>query len=289
MVFRGSGAGGMTCPICAALMRPDVLQDTYRCPSCDFFASTLPVQINQTSRIDEAARECGLAQVRSVAFAKILDTCARHLAAGASMLEVGCGHGWFVRAASARGYAVTAIEPDKDVKQAPGVAVLRGFFPNVLPETARYDAIVFNDVFEHLPDIDGMAGHVDARLNPGGIAVVNLPVSTGLIFRLARIVARLGYKAPLARMWQQGLPSPHLSYFSAAALGRLMPRHGLALVERQPLEAIGREGLYQRIRYDQAMPAPMAVGLYVAALAVHSVARWFPADIEYFVFRKGGG
>ena len=46
-----------------------------------------------------------------------------------------------------------------------------------------FDAIIFNDVFEHLPDpIDAIVA-VERLLADDGILVLNLPSSDGLFFR----------------------------------------------------------------------------------------------------------
>jgi len=53
---------------------------------------------------------------------------------------------------------------------------------------ARFDAITFNDVFEHLPDVNGMAQILPDYLEPGGTVIVSLPVADGLISRMVRLV-----------------------------------------------------------------------------------------------------
>jgi 2-polyprenyl-3-methyl-5-hydroxy-6-metoxy-1,4-benzoquinol methylase len=57
-----------------------------------------------------------------------------------------------------------------------------------MPDGARFDAITFNDVFEHRPDVNGMAQILPDYLEPGGTVIVNLPVADGLIFRMVRLV-----------------------------------------------------------------------------------------------------
>jgi hypothetical protein len=75
-------------------------------------------------------------------------------------------------------------------------------------------------VFEHLPDPYGVAQVLRKHLSSRGFVIINLPVSDGLVFRFARTLARIGVRAPLERMWQVGMPSPHLSYFSGITLSR---------------------------------------------------------------------
>lgn len=282
---------GMACAICGTAMLDDALAQTFRCPACGFLASRLAVRIGTAGAIDEATRARALRPLRMANFRQLLDACADLLPPGARLLDVGCAHGWFMQEAGARGIACTGIEPDPamaEFARAAGLPVLEGYFPQVLPPSMRFDAVAFNDVFEHLPDVPAMARATAEALAPGGIAIVNLPVAEGFIFRTARTLARLGLRGPLARMWQQGLPSPHLSYFTAPTLCRLFERHGLRLERQGRLASITVEGLYARIRFDRATGPVRAAILYAAALAAAAVARFMPADIRYFVFRRAG-
>jgi len=283
------GDPGMTCAVCGAPMRPDRLDATWRCPACGFFSSSLPVRINEIERIDEDAREQSLKPIRLANFAALLDTCAAYLPRRARVLDIGCAHGWFLGAAELRGYQATGIEPDQRMAleaRAAGHDVLIGFFPDCVPGAEAFDAVTFNDVFEHLEHLDLTLEAVRDRLDPDGLLIINLPVSDGLIFRLARLAARVGVRGPLARLWQEGLPSPHRSYFSAETLPRLVARHGFVLRTSGSLRSLTREGLYQRIRYDRRVGAAQAALVYLAARTLIPVLRLFPSDVGYFVFAR---
>lgn len=281
----------MDCFLCDAPMRPDVLEGTFRCAACGLYRSDFPVAINpaEDGRLDEARRERALKTLRVANFARLVAACRPHLPAGASLLDVGCAHGWFLQAAAAAGYRATGLEPDCDVAaraRAEGAAVIKGFFPDALAHGETYDAIAFNDVFEHLPDAQAMAEAVRARLNPGGVLILNLPLAEGAVFRLARLAARLGLRGPLRRMWQEGLPSPHLAYYSAAALLRLLAAHGFEPVARGRLASMTTRGLWPRIRYDRSLSAPKAAVLFLAAMGLTAVSALLPPDIGYFILRR---
>jgi SAM-dependent methyltransferase len=239
--------------------------------------------------LDEARRESALKSLRMTNYDVILDGCSQLIPPRARMLDVGCAHGWFLEAARRRGYEAVGIEPDNQmaaIAHLAGHDVRVGLFPNALSGAETYDAIVFNDVFEHLPDVDAAVRSIRAHLNEGGVVVINLPVSDGLIFRLARIAARLGLTGVLSRMWQQGFPSPHLSYFSKETLPRFMEKRGLRLLASGRLESVRTEGLFQRIRYDKSIGVPKAIALYVAAVSIGLLTNLFPSDIHFFVFKK---
>jgi len=243
------------CAICDTTMAPDVAQDTFRCPRCGFFASEMPVLINSIDRIDETVRERALKPIRLANFHQLLTECAALLPQGATLLDVGCAHGWFIEAATGRGLSCTGIEPDQHMQQRAkeaGHTIIAGFFPDAMPDTARFNAITFNDVFEHLPNIRQIIQTLPNFLRPGGIVIINLPVANGLIFRLSRAAARLSLTAPLDRMWQKGLPSPHLSYFTEQTLQRLFTAAGFTLIQRGQLASISLARLIHRFDAGQA-------------------------------------
>jgi SAM-dependent methyltransferase len=278
----------MACAICGAAMVPDRTPETFHCPGCGFFASKLPVRINAVALIDEDARERALKPVRLANFQQLLAECADLLPKGATLLEVGCAHGWFMEVATAMGMICVGIEPDRDMQQratSVGHNVIAELFPDAMPDGARFNAITFNDVFEHLPDVNGTTLKLSDYLQPDGVVIVNLPVAEGFIFRIARAAARFGIKSPLDRMWQRGLPSPHLSYFTASTLQRLFSRAGFTLLRRGQLASVVTDGLYDRIRYDSSIGPIKAAALYAAARTVRMMSSAFASDIQYFVFR----
>jgi SAM-dependent methyltransferase len=276
------------CSVCDNAMVSDLVPATFRCPACGFFASKLPVRINSVQRIDEDARERALKGIRLSNFQQMLTECADLLPSGARLLDIGCAHGWFMEAAKACGVTCVGIEPDLEMQRrarSAGHNVIAGLFPDAMPDGARFDAITFNDVFEHLPDVNEIAHILPDYLEPDGAVIVNLPVADGLIFRMARLAARFGVRNPLARMWQAELPSPHLSYFTRMTLRRLFERAGFSCVRQGQLQSLSSNGLYDRIRYDRDIGPVKATVLYMLALVAGAVNGVFPSDIQYFVFR----
>ena len=79
--------------------------------------------------------------------------------------------------------------------------------------------------------MNGMAQILPDYLEPGGTVIVNLLVADGLIFRMVRLVA-------LNRMWQAGLPSPHLSYFTGKTLQQLFEAAGFSCVRQGQLQPL---------------------------------------------------
>jgi SAM-dependent methyltransferase len=273
-------------------MSTDAIPDTYRCLTCGFYKSVFPVRINAVRRIDENVRARALKSLRLANFRRILGHCASLLPEQAMILDVGCAHGWFMEVAKAQGYRAVGVEPDQDMAQvarAHGHNVAIGYFPDAISSDRTFDAISFNDVFEHLPSVGEIAEIIPSYLKPGGLLIVNLPVSNGMIFWLARTAAFVGIKGPLERMWQKGLPSPHQSYFSRSNLPTFLARYGFTLVVDAPLPSIELKGLYDRIRYDRSVNAIQGMTLHAASVVAWLASAFFPSDIRVLVFRRGSG
>ena len=81
-----------------------------------------------------------------------------------------------------------------------------GFFLGDLQDHGPYDVIAFNDVFEHLPSPVLAIKRVEELLSVDGTVVINLPSSEGALFRIATLLAAMGFTSPLERLWQMAFP-----------------------------------------------------------------------------------
>lgn len=281
----------MVCIVCGSRQSQGLAEWHQTCPSCAYESATLPVAINRQAagRVDELERETGLKALRLENFRLIVDAARRHAPAGGrKLLDVGSAHGWFLETARAS-FDVLGVEPDAVVggkAVARGLPVRPGYFPDVLHEDERFDVIVFNDVIEHIPDIHRALDACAERLNENGILILNLPNSRGFFYRLAKIVARLGWRRPFERLWQKDLPSPHVHYFDEANLSQLVALHGLVLLESQELPALRARGLLERLRCAGGIPRLSLYLQYVAILATIPLLRLFASDIIVCVFKK---
>jgi hypothetical protein len=125
-----------------------------------------------------------------------------------------------------------------------------------------------------------------AHLAPGGLLCVNCPDRRGLFYRVADIADALGFSGALERLWQVGLPSPHLWYLTPAALERAAARAGLKRVATARLKTIAVSGLWGRIRYVKTQSLGLSLAAYAFALATQPLARLLPADASASIFRR---
>jgi SAM-dependent methyltransferase len=136
------------------------------------------------------------------------------------LLEIGCGEGYFLRAARAAGYAVAGVDANPEragqVSQSLGVEVRSGLFEE-LQFTHTYDVVYHCDLLSHFPDPVAALKKMSSMLNPGGI--------------LAFEVGTLGGVHPLWYRWIGLLGYPqHRWLYSERSLQMLLDQAGLRLV-----------------------------------------------------------
>lgn len=278
------------CPACGGPLEGRLESWLLFCAGCGLWRSTLGSEdrLQDSRALDEPRRVSGLAHLRDENYRRTLDVLRRlGPLEGKRLLDVGCAYGWFLAAAREAGMLPAGLEPDPGIAaaaSAAGLPVWAGYFPNAVPPGETFDVIVFNDVLEHIYDLDGVLSACRRLLRPGGLLVVSAPDSRGALFRASRLLAGLGARGLLHRLWQKGYPSPHLSYFDAGSLARLMRRHGLVPRARRPLRSLTTRGLWSRLHMDRR-PSLVSAASYLALLAALPVLiHLLPSDQSLAVF-----
>jgi 2-polyprenyl-3-methyl-5-hydroxy-6-metoxy-1,4-benzoquinol methylase len=246
-------------------------------------------QIEAHQPLDEIARESGLRAIRNSNFKKLLSKISALTQAKNKLLDVGCAHGWFLELAQKQ-FDVLGIEPDQaifDQASKLGLPMRLGYFPAVLNSTEKFDVIVFNDVIEHIPDIQSAVKACHHHLSPDGLLVLNLPNSNGTFYRLSKIFTYLSFSGFFDRMWQVGMPSPHVHYFNQQNLGSLLNDQGFKIRESGRLDTLSFAGLYTRLAYAQKKSNPLVtIPLYFTICLGIPVLKILPADITYTIAQR---
>ena len=265
------------------------LRDWHKvCRACHYESASLTPTINgahHSTELNEAARSTGLMQVRQLNFRALTKQILKYVPAGSTLLDVGCAHGWFLDIARDQ-FTVEGIEPDRAVYEQTakrGLPLRYGYFPEALEASDTYDVITFNDVIEHIPAIGAALQAVRSHLNPNGILLVNVPDRDGVFYRIATFLCRLGITSFFDRLWQTGLPSPHVHYFNRKTLTTLLARSGFKVHTYGRLETIVLHGLYKRIAYVGNNHAVINGLLYLAVAAAIPVLKLLPSDILYVI------
>ncbi|WP_304912430.1 bifunctional 2-polyprenyl-6-hydroxyphenol methylase/3-demethylubiquinol 3-O-methyltransferase UbiG [Hydrogenophaga sp.] len=280
------------CPVCNCSMRAGLAIWHFECDGCGYEMARFQPAINEVlahEKIDETSRATGLQALRVENFNRLLEVIVQSGPRTGRLLDVGCAHGWFLEAAKKQGFDAVGIEPDLNIFKVTTqreLSVRQGYFPDVLGEAERFDVIVFNDVFEHIPDMIATLNGCKEHLTPNGVLVLNLPSSSGFFYRIARLLMRLHIKSFFERLWQKGLPSPHLHYFSAANIQLLLHANGFEEVGRGRLASIRLKGLFTRISYtkEHALPVRLLMCLIIAIIFPFTLVM--PSDIIYSISRK---
>lgn len=103
----------------------------------------------------------------------------RQVMPAGTILEVGCGGGFFLQAAREAGYRIFGVEADQaragQAAQRSGAQVIANDFMQVDFRHCRVDAVVMWDVFEHLAAPDMVLEHIRRMLRPGGYFMTVVP------------------------------------------------------------------------------------------------------------------
>ena len=283
----------MTCALCGSSVdRFRRVPWLFRCRGCGVWLSSLQPAIGSgtAADVDEQSRIAGLRPVRDAGYRRLLGEVA-HLRSlkGARVLDVGSGHGWFLEAAAEAGSAAVGIEPEEDVARSTqdrGLDVRLGFFPEALEPEDRFDVVTYNDVFEHLPDLDTILAATHGVLVEDGLLAISIPTSEGLAYRLSLWAAAFGLMTPLRRLWQYDYPSPHLWYFDERSLVGLLERSGFTLERVGRLPSIERAGLRERVYADPRRSLATSVSMGLAWLLAPILNRPSASDAMFVVLRR---
>jgi len=150
---------------------------------------------------------------------------------GGRLLEIGCGEGWFLKAALAAGYEARGLEfSDYGLRRfnpelAGRVAFGDAFeaLDRLIDEKSAVEVCVMEHVLEHVLDPEALLARLPAILAPGGVVAITVPNDFSAVQREAQALGHIDQAFWVA-------PPQHLNYFNADSLPRLMSRMGFEVV-----------------------------------------------------------
>ena len=153
--------------------------------------------------------------------------------ANSKVLDVGCGTGSVTQIIAAlSGARIIGLEPDPDraaLAQSRGVEVINGYLTaELIGKLGLFDAIVFADVLEHLPDPASVLQLATSFLKPGGCVVLSVPNVAHWSVRINLIKGRFD-PAPYGIM-----DGTHLHWFTRASLLRWLKTMEMVVEEIRP-------------------------------------------------------
>ena len=256
------------CPMCHAseslphltLCRDRTRFEIVRCARCRFVFVSNPQ--GETFEATQTAPAAVPQKGRHRQIKRICDRVLSPARGGCRIVEIGAGWGGLAQtfATDAR-YRYVGFEPSAaraGFCRAHGFNVREHLFRGPDSLDGPVDAVVIDNVLEHVMDPDELLTAAVAALRAGGLLVVIVPN--------VHDVRQLQPHWRKRHHWQ---PHCHINYFSADDLGRLFERHGLRL------RFFGRQAV-GALRDDLAFLPRMladAVGLHVLGLNVYGVKR----------------
>jgi SAM-dependent methyltransferase len=156
---------------------------------------------------------------------------ARGGASGGKLLEIGCGEGWFLKAALAAGHDARGLEfSDFGLKRFnPDLADRVTFgdafegLDRLIAAKDRVDVCVMEHVLEHVADPQALLARLPAILEPRGVVAITVPNDFSAVQLRAKALGHIDRDFWVA-------PPQHLNYFNADTLPRLLARMGFEVV-----------------------------------------------------------
>ncbi len=284
------------CAICKNDLKNQVSKWSYFCDACNYWRADLTPKIsdNQDHIFDEERGDRDvisfLNPIRIINFNQILDYVEDNIGGKLCILDVGCASGLFMQLASERGNIVYGVEPNPVMQSAAiikNLNVVKGYFPGDINKNIQYDAIIFNDVLEHIPDINFILEACYKCLPENGALIINIPNSDGLLFRIAKLMANFHFYGPWNRLWQTMFYTPHLHYFNPSSLALLAKKHNFKItLKKYELESFELKGLWKRISVDISNSIFKNLIIYTGTLLIYPLVKIMPRDSFFAVFTK---
>jgi SAM-dependent methyltransferase len=194
-----------------------------------------------------------------------------------TLLEIGCGNGFFLQQALAQGYrSVRGVEPSRAAvsQAAPEVrdAIVCDLMRPGLFAPGAFDVICLFQVFDHVPDPGTLLDACFAALRPGGLV---LSINHNITAVSARL---LGERSPIVDI-------EHTYLYSPATMARIFGAHGFGI------RGAGSVRNQYALRYLVRL-LPLPAGPKRAALdwlqrhALGGVRLWVPLGNLYLVAQK---
>ena len=202
--------------------------------------------------------------------------------------DVGCARGWFMDEAKKQNIKMDGIEPEKNFfneAKLYGENVINGLFPQDFNLDAKYDFIIFNDVFEHLPDLNAALKKCNELLKPDGLLIINCPDSRGVFFKIARALKSLKIYSYWRRLWQMDFYSPHLWYFNEKNLTIMAEQYNFKYDLGFKLKTLTFTGLKDRVMCSSKNFISGYI-TYLMLLFASPFLKILPGDIMCVIFKK---
>ena len=255
----------------------------YKCNQCEFLKSNLKPGFGREIE--------GISEVRKNNFKRIIKKIKSLDSKDIKILEIGSGNGFFIEECNKAEIDITGSEADEEQ-----LVLLKKKFNKIIHLSLPFDAstnnldntfdyIIFNDVFEHLQNLELVLSQLKLILNDKGKIVLNLPSSDGLIFKICNLLRKFGITKFYDRLWQKGLSSPHLSYFNSQNLSKFVCKNGYKQIYASSLITVSRNKNFERLNSTIKNKLIFHFLIYFLFLFYY-FQKILPKDIIFHIYKK---
>ncbi|MCA6364754.1 MAG: class I SAM-dependent methyltransferase [Bacteroidetes bacterium] len=213
------------CPLChskhiAELGKSYAHASLYRCADCRFvFSASIPSAAELQAHYSSYRRNnhfSGITRKRYLELLETLEPYRKHN----RILDVGCGDGYFLETAKARGWEVYGTEFTTDAVEIcrnKGITMFQGTILDV-PQELEFDVVTTFEVIEHMNNGAEFAARTHALLRHGGLFYFTTPNFNSISRR------------KLKGNWRVIDYPEHLSYYTPSTITRLLRSNGFTKI-----------------------------------------------------------
>ncbi|MDP3696878.1 MAG: class I SAM-dependent methyltransferase [Candidatus Taylorbacteria bacterium] len=241
----------MSCFICgcgeARLIKKEGAWDVVQCKNCSFvYITPLPDEqfLHLHYQTYLPAGDAYIEQWREMmqdVFQRSLDAIeARHGLNRGTLLDIGCGYGFFLELARQKEWSVYGMEPCAHARAYAASKSLKIDSEDIFVRAYKdemFDVITLFYVLEHLPNPIKYLKEINRILKPGGLLLVRVPHTTPIV----KLLKILGIPNRL-----YDVPS-HLSDFSPCTIALALEKTGFNEIQTFPGGATRPHALMKRI------------------------------------------
>lgn len=153
---------------------------------------------------------------------------------GGSILDVGCGKGYFLKVCSEGGWNAYGVDISPEAanfaREKFGLDVFSGELQDASIASESFDVIAANEVLEHLREPVSFLAEVYRILKRDGLFIVTVPNEDSIVRKASNLYFRL-----MRRKWTSNLsplyPPYHVHGFAPKTLGEILWRTGFRVLK----------------------------------------------------------
>ncbi len=170
---------------------------------------------------------------------------------GATVVDVGASYGWTVEVGLELGLDAYGVEPG-EARSLESIRprIYRGTLEEFSSSSQKtFDIVNLWHVLEHLPDPAPAVAQLAKLVANGGKAIVAVPTTDGLMYRLGELIYRVtGSSMLLEELYYTHNPNMHFFYYNLPSLQKLLLKAGLVVEKVHLLESFDWRNFYKRFR-----------------------------------------